>query len=129
MMDEKHADTKPGALAQEHIEALALLLADSDRAESHRDYVELTGPEKAALRAALATIKAQEDVISACNAGLAAVELLIEQSAGVDGLHLDGDMAPWDELRRDGRYCEWLNDYDAAMDAIAAWRAKYGSRP
>ena len=61
MMDEKHADTKPGALAQEHLEALALLLADSDRAESHRDYVALTGPEKAALRAALATIKAQEE--------------------------------------------------------------------
>jgi hypothetical protein len=78
---------------------------------------------------ALATIKAQEDVISACNAGLTAVELLIEQSAGVDGLHLNGDMAPWDELRRDGRYCEWLNDYDAARDAIAAWRAKYGSKP
>jgi hypothetical protein len=49
--------------------------------------------------------------------GLAAVEALISESKGVCGLHLNGDDAPWTELRTEGRFEEWLVDFDAALDA------------
>ena len=50
--------------------------------------------------------------------GLRAVEALISDSHGVSGLHLNGDVAPWDELRMDGAYSDWLADFDTAMDLI-----------
>ena len=49
-------------------------------------------------------------------AGIHAVRDLIADSEGVAGLHLNGDMAPWDELRTGGRFEEWLKPFD---DAIA----------
>jgi hypothetical protein len=49
--------------------------------------------------------------------GLMAVDGLINESRGVDGLHLNGDVAPWEDLRTGGVYEEWLRDYDAALDA------------
>ena len=52
-------------------------------------------------------------------AGLAAVEALIDESRGVDGLHRNGDLATWDELRTGGRYEEWLRDFDAALSPTA----------
>lgn len=48
--------------------------------------------------------------------GLEAVEQLIGDSTGVVGLHMNGDLAPWDELRTGGRYEEWLADFDAALE-------------
>lgn len=46
--------------------------------------------------------------------GLAAVQDLVTNSEGVAGLHLNGDVAPWDDLREAGRFEEWLIDFDAA---------------
>ena len=46
---------------------------------------------------------------------LKAVVALIDESKGVTGLHLNGDIAPWDELRTGGRFEEWLLDFDAAL--------------
>lgn len=46
--------------------------------------------------------------------GLLSVGALIAESHGVYGLHLNGDVAPWDELLPPGRYCEWLEDYAMA---------------
>jgi hypothetical protein len=48
--------------------------------------------------------------------GLNAVAALINDSHGVTGLHLNGDIAPWDELRTGGRFEDWLIDFDNAMD-------------
>jgi hypothetical protein len=48
--------------------------------------------------------------------GLAAVSRLIAESYGVTGLHLNGDDAPWDELRTGGHYEEWLKDFDSAIE-------------
>jgi len=48
--------------------------------------------------------------------GLHAVELLIGESYGVAGLHLNGDIAFWGELRSGGRLEEWLRDFDAALE-------------
>lgn len=50
--------------------------------------------------------------------GLLAVESLINESNGVTGLHLNGDVAPWDELRTGGRYEEWLYQFDDALEIL-----------
>jgi hypothetical protein len=47
--------------------------------------------------------------------GLMAVKVLIENSHGVVGLHLNGDVAPWEELRTGGRFESWLVAFDAAL--------------
>ncbi len=39
-----------------------------------------------------------------------ALAALIESSHGVDGLHLNGDIAPWDELI-DGPFSHWLGAF------------------
>lgn len=48
--------------------------------------------------------------------GIKAVDALIAESSGVTGLHLNGDVAPWTELRTGGRFEEWLHDFDAALE-------------
>jgi len=48
-------------------------------------------------------------------AGIVAVQGLIEESRGVDGLHLNGDLALWEELLAGGRFEEWLKDFSAAL--------------
>ena len=45
-----------------------------------------------------------------------AVSDLIDNSKGVYGLHLNGNVAPWGELRTGGRYEEWLLAFDAMSD-------------
>jgi hypothetical protein len=47
--------------------------------------------------------------------GLKAVENLINDSYGVSGLHMNGNVAPWDDLRTGGRYEAWLVDFDVAL--------------
>ena len=47
--------------------------------------------------------------------GLKAVSDLIDNSEGVCGLHLNGDMAPWEELRSNGRFAAWLVKFDEAL--------------
>lgn len=49
--------------------------------------------------------------------GIVAVRELIDESAGVYGLHLNGEGAPWDELEKDGRCSGWLKDFNDAEDA------------
>ena len=43
-----------------------------------------------------------------------AVEVLIGNSDGVSGLHLNGDIAPWESLRTGGRFESWLMALDDA---------------
>ena len=47
--------------------------------------------------------------------GLNSVVDLINDSHGVTGLHLNGDVAQWEELRTGGRFEDWLIDFDAAI--------------
>jgi hypothetical protein len=42
------------------------------------------------------------------------VRALINESKGVDGLHLNGDVALWSELEDNGKYCEWLWTFNKA---------------
>jgi len=55
--------------------------------------------------------------IDSAEAGLEAVASLINESHGVLGLHLNGDLAPWSELRTGGEFEEWLIAFDDALNA------------
>lgn len=48
---------------------------------------------------------------------VAELDELISESHGVAGLHLNGDVAPWDELLPGGRF-ERLSSLDAARHFI-----------
>lgn len=50
--------------------------------------------------------------------GIETVAALMNESTGVGGLHLNGDFAPWDDLRTGGRYEGWLVDLDDALNEI-----------
>ena len=47
--------------------------------------------------------------------GINAAASLMENSDGVSGLHMNGDIAPWCDLRTGGRFEEWLVDFDEAL--------------
>lgn len=59
-------------------------------------------------------------------AGVLAVRALINESRAVAGLHRNGDEAPWDDLRRGGRYEEWLIQFDDALDVAEAIEREAG---
>ena len=66
---------------------------------------------------AVETCRKLERELSVARKGLEAVETLINDSHGVCGLHLNGDFAPWSELRTGGRFEEWLVAFDDALNA------------
>lgn len=47
-----------------------------------------------------------------------AVQDLINESHGVYGLHLNGDLSPWDELLEGGKYEEWLLPLSKALEPL-----------
>lgn len=66
----------------------------------------------------LARAEAAEARCAKLEEGIKAVDGLISDSHGVAGLHLNGDIAPWDELRTGGRFEEWLKPFDAALAGV-----------
>lgn len=46
--------------------------------------------------------------------GIDAINVIISESQGVYGLHLNGDPSPWAELLEGGRHEEWLYDFSQA---------------
>ena len=56
------------------------------------------------------------EVIAKLVRGINAAADLIDNSTGVEGLHLNGDVAPWSELRTGGRFESWLVDFDEALE-------------
>lgn len=52
--------------------------------------------------------------------GIAAVATVIEDSMAVIGLHKNGDLAYWEELRTGGEFESWLVDFDQALELLAA---------
>jgi hypothetical protein len=63
-------------------------------------------------------IEEKEAKVKELKEGIEAVIDLINESHGVDGLHLNGDIAPWDELRTGGRFEMWLIKFDNAYKLI-----------
>jgi hypothetical protein len=73
-------------------------------------------PECPAMDRVIGYLKSRTETSAALFAqGLEAVERLIADSEGVAGLHKNGDLAPWSELRTGGEFCEWLIVFDAAL--------------
>lgn len=66
---------------------------------------------------------------SRLRAGLKAVEDLMAASYGVAGLHLNGDVAPWDSLRTGGRFEDWLLALDGALMPDARSERRRGDDP
>ena len=62
-----------------------------------------------------AKLDAQAEELATLRKGLEAVSALMKDSEGIAGLHVNGDIATWDELRTGGRFEEWLMDFDAAL--------------
>lgn len=48
--------------------------------------------------------------------GITAVQQLIDESVGVEGLHKNGDVAYWQDLLPGGRHEGWLSDFGNAVD-------------
>jgi hypothetical protein len=81
----------------------------------------------------VATLEAERDAAQAdCKAMAGAlgalrscVEDLVSESAGVAGLHRNGDLAPWGTLTDGGQHEDWLpiaRICDPADDAVRRWR-------
>lgn len=47
---------------------------------------------------------------------------LIDNSCGVEGLHMSGDVAPWHDLRSGGRYEGWLVEFDEALELLQKYQ-------
>ena len=45
---------------------------------------------------------------------------LIANSEGVAGLHMNGDVAPWESLTEGGEFGAWLGSFDRLRDALDA---------
>lgn len=58
------------------------------------------------------------ETFDAMRNGLLAADQLMNESHGVDGLHLNGNIATWDSLRKGGDFQEWLSDFDDAVRLV-----------
>jgi hypothetical protein len=67
------------------------------------------------LEQAIADLKVENERL---RRALDAVQALIDESQGVCGLHLNGDIATWDELLQGGRFEGWLLDFSIARAAL-----------
>lgn len=64
-----------------------------------------------------AAVSAIEDYYTRVMAqGILEIEELMNESKGIYGLHLNGDVSPWEELRSGGKYEEWLNKFEVALE-------------
>ena len=98
-------------------------LPDRNSPEDWPEAMLVTGAE---LRQIIITHAPAEPVnarlLEALSALLDDIEALIGESAGVYGLHLNGDVSPWSELEEGGRF-ERLSSMSRAREAIAAAEA------
>jgi len=60
--------------------------------------------------------------------GIEAVRALIDESVGVAGLHLNGDLATWGELEEGGWMEAWLLPFNMAEDKIKDIAAAYSDK-
>ena len=102
-------------------------LADRSAEESEKDLETLRGDSR--LRDTMIEVARQayvelEKERSVLISGLKAVRDLINGSHGVSGLHQNGDVAPWHELREGGRFESWLLDFDKALAAFERLQRK-----
>ena len=59
-----------------------------------------------------------KEMTEALDKAIRSVSELIGYSRGVDGLHLNGDVATWESLRTGGCYESWLIEFDEAASFL-----------
>lgn len=64
------------------------------------------------------------ELLETAEAVLSDINGLIAESAGVCGLHLNGDDAPWQELLAGGEYEGWLMSVEPLRAAVAKARGE-----
>lgn len=60
----------------------------------------------------------KDKTIAILSRAVHSMAILMDESRGVVGLHQNGDVAPWGELLRGGRFESWLEDVSDAFDEI-----------
>lgn len=68
-----------------------------------------------ALQRAMDRIRQLEEAQRVLVSGIEAVAALMDESSGVAGLHLNGDVAEWHSLRTGGHLENWLLAFDEAQ--------------
>jgi len=63
-------------------------------------------------------LEAKNKTIETLSKGLKAVRVLMDESTGVSGLHLNGDIAEWHELMEGGFSEEWLTEFNIAEELL-----------
>ena len=88
--------------------------------DMHPDYRSASCDDVARTVNALMALRARvAELEGALKSLIGAIDILISDSAGVAGLHMNGDLAPWDELTSDGQFNQWLGlDLDIARAAL-----------
>lgn len=107
----------------EMLEALcsALTCCEEERRRGQMDLqgalgtIENLEKDREQLRADLAREKQLGETL---RRGVLAVQTLILESRGVEGLHLNRDIALWDDLRSGGQFETWLVELDEALAAL-----------
>ena len=66
-----------------------------------------------------AVAEVQGDYIRYLENAIIGVAALIAESNGVNGLHLNGNVATWGELRTGGKREQWLFDFDLALEELS----------
>lgn len=64
------------------------------------------------------TCERNETTIYHLESGLNCVAELIDNSDGVSGIHMNGHVVEWEDLREGGSFEEWLLDFDCALSHI-----------
>lgn len=65
-----------------------------------------------------AQLAAANEKLKIVCAGITCVSDLINESGGVCGLHLNGDIASWESLLKGGQYEAWLLDFSVAANIL-----------
>lgn len=94
------------------------------RARDHARTEESLARASSALASARAEVEALRRENELYARAVAAVRELIAESRGVDGLHLNGDVATWAELSTGGWFEAWLIDLDNAPAAREPGRSE-----
>lgn len=89
--------------------------------DMHSDYISASCQDVIAVVDREMALREERDQLKAQINGMKqAIDELIEHSFGVAGLHLNGEVAKWSDLRGDGRFCEWLAVFDDTPEQCLA---------
>lgn len=69
-----------------------------------------------------------KEMAEALEKAIRSVSELIGYSRGVDGLHLNGNVATWESLRTGGVFEEWLLEFDEAQEVLQKYHEQENNK-